>query len=115
MTLVTTGKEEFSRVAVLQDLQVGRLGVDAGAALLCVTRRQVFRLQKAFLAEGSAGQARQPENPWLRQLLRNPFPFVEQGAGLHQQGLRLAALAVDGRDGQPGLPRMAGLFGNAGQ
>ena len=57
MTLVTMSKEEFSRVAVLQDLRDGRLGVDAGAALLGVTRRQVFRLKKAFLADGPAGLA----------------------------------------------------------
>jgi len=44
-----------------------------------------------------------------------PFPFMEQGADLGQHGLRLTALAVDGRDGQPLLPRMAGLFGNARQ
>ena len=46
MTLVTMSKEEFSRVGVLQYLRDGRLGVDAGAALLGVTRRQVFRLKK---------------------------------------------------------------------
>ena len=57
MTLVTMSKEEFSCVAVLQDLQAGRLGVGEVAALLGVTRRQVFRLQKAFLAEGPAGLA----------------------------------------------------------
>ena len=57
MTLVTMSKEEFSRVAVLQDLRDGRLGVDAGAALLGVTRRQVFRLKKAFLADGPVGLA----------------------------------------------------------
>lgn len=57
MTLVTMSKEEFSRVAVLQDLQAGRLGVGEVAALLGVTRRQVFRLQKAFLAEGPAALA----------------------------------------------------------
>jgi hypothetical protein len=57
MTLVTTSKEEFSRVAVLQDLQAGRLGVGEVAALLGVTRRQVFRLQKAFLAGGPAALA----------------------------------------------------------
>lgn len=57
MTLVTMSKEEFSRVAALQDLQAGRLGVGEVAALLGVTRRQVFRLQKAFLAEGPAALA----------------------------------------------------------
>ena len=69
MTLVTMSKQEFSRVAVLQDLQAGRVGVDEAAALLRVTRRQVFRLQKAFLADGpptgvaAEGPARQPANP----------------------------------------------------
>ena len=57
MTLVTMSKEEFSRVAALQDLQAGRLGVGEVAALLGVTRRQVFRLRKAFLAEGPAALA----------------------------------------------------------
>ncbi|MCX7113759.1 MAG: hypothetical protein NTX45_27525 [Proteobacteria bacterium] len=41
MTLAATGKQAFSRVAVLQDLQAGRVGVDEAAALLGVTRRQV--------------------------------------------------------------------------
>jgi len=57
MTLVTMSKEGFSRLAVLQDSQAGRLGVGEVAALLGVTRRQVFRLQKAFLAEGPAALA----------------------------------------------------------
>jgi hypothetical protein len=57
MTLATMSKEEFSRVAVLQDLRDGRLGVGEVAALLGVTRRQVFRLQKDLLAEGPAGLA----------------------------------------------------------
>ncbi len=54
MTLVTMSEKELSRVAVMQDLAAGRLDVDAAAALLGVTRRQVFRLQKAFLADGPA-------------------------------------------------------------
>jgi hypothetical protein len=57
MTLVAMSKQEFSRVAVLQDLVAGRVGVDDAAALMGVTRRQVFRLRKAFLADGPAGRA----------------------------------------------------------
>ena len=76
MTLVTMSKQEFSRVAVLQDLQAGRVGVDEAAALLGVTRRQVFRLQKAFLADGPAGLAsRRRGRPGNR---RTPDPIRRQ-------------------------------------
>ena len=74
--LAATGKQEFSRVAVLQDLQAGRVGVDEAAALLRVTRRQLFRLQKAFLADGPAGLAsRRRGQPGNR---RTPDPIRRQ-------------------------------------
>ena len=57
MTLAAMSKKEFSRVAVLQDLRAGHVSIDEAAALLHVTRRQLFRLQNAFLANGHAGLA----------------------------------------------------------
>ena len=80
MTLVTMSKQEFSRVAVLQDLQAGRVGVDEATALLGVTRRQVFRLQKAFLADGPAGLAsRRRGQPGNR---RTPDPIRRQALSI---------------------------------
>ena len=46
MTVVTMSVKELSRLAV-----------DAAAALLGVTRRQVFRMRKALLAQGPAALA----------------------------------------------------------
>ncbi len=57
MTLVTMNERDLSRLAVMQYLVSERLAVDAAAALLGVTRRQVFRMRKDFLADGPAALA----------------------------------------------------------
>jgi transposase len=46
---------ELSRLEVLRDLQDGRLTVAAAAQLLGLERRQVFRLLRAYRADGPSG------------------------------------------------------------
>jgi hypothetical protein len=46
---------ELSRLEVLWDLQDGRLTVAAAARLLGLERRQVFRLLRAYRADGPSG------------------------------------------------------------
>jgi predicted DNA-binding protein (UPF0251 family) len=46
---------ELSRLEVLRDLDQKRLTTEAAAQLLGLERRQVFRLLKAYRAEGATG------------------------------------------------------------
>jgi hypothetical protein len=55
MTLVTMSDKEFTRLEVLQDVATLRLTVDEAAALLHLTRRQFFRIQRAFRRNGPEG------------------------------------------------------------
>ncbi len=57
---------EFGRLKTMVDLVDGRLSVDAAAGLMGVGRRQVFRLRRAFEAQGPAclvsGKRGKPSN-----------------------------------------------------
>lgn len=55
MTVVTMSSKEFSRLQVLQDVASCRLKIGEAAALLDITRRQFFRLQRAFRHGGPQG------------------------------------------------------------
>ena len=55
MTLVTMSDKEFSRLQVLHDVAAGRLKISEATALLHLTRRQFFRLQRAFRRNGPEG------------------------------------------------------------
>jgi Winged helix-turn helix len=46
---------ELARLEVLRDVDQKRLTTDAAAQLLCLERRQVFRLLKAYRIEGPTG------------------------------------------------------------
>src|SRR5215469_13478078 len=58
---------ELSRLEVLGDLDQKRLTTEAAAQLLGLERRQVFRLLKAYRAEGATGlisdATRAPQQP----------------------------------------------------
>ncbi len=55
MTIRLMSDRELSRFEVLRDLDRGRLTAAAAAQLLRLERRQVFRLLRAYRAEGAAG------------------------------------------------------------
>ena len=55
MTVRLMSDGELSRLEVLRDLDRKRLTTEAAAQLLGLERRQVFRLLKAYRAEGAAG------------------------------------------------------------
>ena len=55
MTIRLMSDRELSRFEVLRDLDRGRLTAPAAAQLLRLERRQVFRLLRAYRAEGAAG------------------------------------------------------------
>jgi len=47
----------LSRLRVMVDLMDGRLTVDAAATLMCLGRRQVFRLRRAIESNGPSALA----------------------------------------------------------
>ena len=55
MTVWVMSEAELSRLDVVRDLERGRLTAAAAAELLRLERRQVFRLLKAFRADGAPG------------------------------------------------------------
>jgi transposase len=54
MTVLAMSRPEIDRVHVLKDLVAERITVPEAAQLLRVTRRQVFRLLKAYRDQGPA-------------------------------------------------------------
>ena len=57
MTVRLMSDGELSRLEVLRDLDQKRLTTEAAAQLLGLERRQVFRLLKAYRAEGRRPKA----------------------------------------------------------
>ena len=55
MTVRLMSDGEMTRLEVLRDLDQCRLTTDAATQLLGLERRQVFRLLKAYRAEGATG------------------------------------------------------------
>lgn len=53
MTVLTMSRPEIDRVHVLRDVVAERISVREAAQLLRITRRQIFRLLKAYRAQGS--------------------------------------------------------------
>jgi predicted DNA-binding protein (UPF0251 family) len=54
---------ELSRLEVVRDLDQRRFTMEAAAQLLGLERRQVFRLLKAYRAEGATGAAATGASP----------------------------------------------------
>ena len=54
MTVLSMSRAEIDRVHVLRDVEAGRITVWEAAQLMRVTRRQVFRLLKAYRSHGPA-------------------------------------------------------------
>jgi transposase len=55
MTLVVMSSKELGRISVLQDVAAGRMTIAAAASALVLSRRQIFRLLRAFQSDGAAG------------------------------------------------------------
>src|SRR3954464_2195539 len=78
VTVRLMSDKELARLEVLRDLDQQRLRPTAAAQLLGLGRRQVFRLLKAYRAEGAAGlvskrrgcpsNRRQPSELWTTAL-----------------------------------------------
>jgi Winged helix-turn helix len=54
MTLIQMSGQELTRLRIMIDLADGRITVEATAALMGLGRRQVFRLRRAFAADGAS-------------------------------------------------------------
>jgi hypothetical protein len=52
MAVIQMSERELARLSVLIDLSDDRLTVEAAGRLLGLGRRQVYRLRRAFAAEG---------------------------------------------------------------
>ena len=57
MAVIQMSDRELSRLRVMVDLMDGRLTVDAAATLMCLGRRQVFRLRRAIESNGPSALA----------------------------------------------------------
>jgi hypothetical protein len=55
MTVIQMSSQELTRLRIMIDLADGRLTVEVAAALMGLGRRQVFRLRRAFAADGASG------------------------------------------------------------
>ena len=55
--MIQMSDRELTLLRVMIDLADGRLTVDAAATLMGLGRRQIYRLRRAFLADGAAGLA----------------------------------------------------------
>lgn len=69
-------ERELNRIEVLAQIDDGKLGIEAGAAVLYLSKRQVFRLLEAYRTNGAAAirhKARgRPANNRLHAAKRNP-------------------------------------------
>lgn len=54
MGWVVMSERELNRIEVLAQIDDGKLGVQAGASVLSLTKRQVFRLLKTYRTDGAA-------------------------------------------------------------
>src|SRR6202166_1571072 len=54
MTVIQVSGQELTRLRIMIDLADGRITVEATAALMGLGRRQVFRLRRAFAADGAS-------------------------------------------------------------
>jgi len=70
MTVVSMSKQEFSRLRVMIDLADGRLTAESAGTLMGIGRRQVYRLCRAFEANGPSGLASRKRG---RPSSRRPF------------------------------------------
>ena len=57
MAVIQMSDRELTRLRVMIDLADDRLTVDAAATLIGLGRRQIYRLRRAFSADGPAGLA----------------------------------------------------------
>src|ERR1700722_14578179 len=54
MTVIQMSGQELTRLRIMIDLADGRITVEATAALMGLGRGQVFRLRRAFAADGAS-------------------------------------------------------------
>jgi transposase len=75
MTLVVMSTQELGRVDVIRDVAARRLTAAAAAAVLGISRRQVFRLLRSFQTAGYAGlvsrRRGQPSNRRYPEAIRD--------------------------------------------
>jgi hypothetical protein len=57
VAVIQMSDRELTRLRVMMDLADGRLTVDAAATLMRLGRRQIYRLRRAFSADGPSGLA----------------------------------------------------------
>ena len=66
MTVIQMSGQELTRLRIMIDLADNRITIEAAAALMGLGRRQVFRLRRAFSADGApaliSGKRGRPSN-----------------------------------------------------
>ena len=67
MTVIAMSRTEIDRMHVLRDMAAGRMTANEAAQLMWLTRRQVFRLAKAYRERGPSAlvstRRGKPSNP----------------------------------------------------
>src|SRR4051812_8442998 len=80
MTVIAMSRTEIDRMHVLRDLAAGRITANEAAQLMWLTRRQVFRLAKAYRERGPSAlvstRRGKPSNRSYPAALRTEFPFA---------------------------------------
>ena len=88
--VIQMSDRELNRLRVMIDLADDRLTVDAAATLMGLGRRQIYRLRRAFSANGPAGKPRSiATKPQLQpESAENggPYRIKSQRREAHQPG-----------------------------
>jgi Winged helix-turn helix len=120
--VIRMSDRELTRLRVMIDLADDRLTVDAAATLMGLGRRQIYRLRRAFSADGPAGltsrKRGRPSNrkrgetfratvsgarrPRHARAVRGRCAWLRAAPLLPSPPLRAASLLLSGRDGKAG-------------
>jgi hypothetical protein len=77
MGWVMMSERELNRVEVLAQVDDGRLSVDNAANMLCLTRRQIFRLLKRYRQDGAAAIRHNEGREVFASMIARSGPDVE--------------------------------------
>ena len=83
MGWVVMSERELNRIEILAQIDNGRLTVDNGANLLCMSRRQVFRLLKRYRKDGAPSIRAQ--GTWSASEQSDPSGHARLCACYHQR------------------------------
>jgi hypothetical protein len=101
MTVIQMSGQELTRLRIMIDLADGRITVEATAALMGLGRRQVFRLRRAFAADGASALSSRKRfiGRELRPMPQNTDRLVPRAQPLADPGLSPGLTSLPGFPG----------------